>query len=60
MGRFEFLVVAAALVVTGFAIAAVLTPPDPYSQLRAAAVILLLVLPVSYWLAYSRGVSVRD
>jgi len=43
-----------ALIILGFAIAAQVSPPDPYSQIVGALVILLVTLPLSYWVAYRR------
>ena len=51
----QFLWLLAALVTAGFAVAAVATPPDPYSQLRALAVLLPVALVGAYLLAYRGG-----
>lgn len=46
-------------VVVGIAVVyplvAILTPPDPTTQFRAAGVLLLLVFPVAYVLVYRSG-----
>jgi len=46
------------LITVGFAIASLVSPPDVYSQVISTLLILLVVLPVSYWLVYRRGLSV--
>ena len=56
--RIQFFILEALLIYAGFAIAAVLTPPDPYSQLLTAVVLLAVTVPVSYWLVYKRGLPV--
>lgn len=52
--RSRFVLFESGLIVLGFAIAAQVSPPDVYSQLLATGVILLVTLPLSYWLAYER------
>ena len=52
--RTRFLMAESALIILGFAIAAQVSPPDPYSQIVGALVILLVTLPLSYWVAYRR------
>ena len=53
----EFLAAEAAFIMVGFAVAAQLAPPDPYTQLLVTLVILAVTLPLSYWLVYRRGRS---
>ena len=48
----DFLVTALALMAVGFVLSAMLTPPDPFTQLFAAAGLLPVVLVVSYVLTY--------
>jgi hypothetical protein len=55
----QFLRLLAALITAGFAIAAAVTPPDPYSQLRALTVILPTALVGAYLLAYRGGYTGR-
>jgi len=50
----RFVVVQSLLIILGFAIAAQVSPPDVYSQVVGTAIILLVTLPVSYWVAYRR------
>ncbi|WP_254840011.1 DUF7534 family protein [Natronomonas marina] len=52
----RFLAVEGLLIVLGFTIAAQVSPPDPYSQILGTLVILLVTLPLSYWLVYERDV----
>lgn len=54
----QFLVTECLLIYLGFAIAAFVGPPDPYSQILAALVILVVTVPFSYWLVYRRGLPV--
>jgi Sec-independent protein secretion pathway component TatC len=53
--RSQFLTVTSLSIVAGFAVSAVVTPPDPATQIRAALVALLVAVPLSYWLVYRRG-----
>lgn len=53
--RSRFVLFESGLIVLGFAIAAQVSPPDVYSQLLSTGVILLVTIPLSYWLAYGRG-----
>ena len=53
--RSQFLTVASLSIVVGFAVSAVVTPPDPATQIRTALVVLLVTVPLSYWLVYRRG-----
>lgn len=52
--RLQFVLVQSLLIILGFAIAAQVSPPDVYSQLQGTLVILVVTLPVSYWIAYRR------
>ena len=52
--RSSFVIYESLLIMLGFVIAAQISPPDPYSQIRWALVILVVSLPISYWLAYKR------
>lgn len=52
--RSQFVTYESALIILGFAIAAQVSPPDVYSQVLATLVILVITLPLSYWLAYRR------
>ncbi|WP_318570947.1 DUF7534 family protein [Salinigranum marinum] len=52
--RSQFLTVASLSIVVGFAVSAVLTPPDPATQIRTALVVLLVTVLFSYWLVYER------
>ncbi|MXR40663.1 hypothetical protein GRX01_04780 [Halobaculum sp. WSA2] len=54
----RFLIFAVLLVSLGFAIGAMLTPPDPFTQLLTVPVILLVTIPLSYWVVYKRGLPV--
>jgi Sec-independent protein secretion pathway component TatC len=58
MSRSQFLRVVSVLLVVGFAIASLVSPPDVYSQLLSTLVLLLVVIPFSYWLVYRREFSV--
>ncbi len=42
------------LITLGFAVAAQVSPPDPFSQVVGTLVILLVTLPLSYWVVYER------
>jgi Sec-independent protein secretion pathway component TatC len=52
--RVQALIYESLLIMLGFAVAAQVSPPDPFTQVLAALVILVVTLPVSYWLAYKR------
>ncbi|WP_425492389.1 DUF7534 family protein [Halobellus inordinatus] len=52
--RSQFVTYESALIILGFAIAAQVSPPDVYSQVLATLVVLVITLPLSYWLAYRR------
>jgi len=52
--RSRFVIYESLLVILGFAIAAQLSPPDVYSQVLGAVVVLTITLPLSYWLVYKR------
>lgn len=56
--RTRFLLVSVLLVSLGFAVGAILTPPDAFTQLFTVPVILLVTIPLSYWLVYKRGLPV--
>ena len=51
----QFGVVESLLIRLGFAIVAQVSPPDPFSQVVATVIILIVTLPLSYWLAYRRN-----
>lgn len=48
--RFIITMLVALLVV--FPIAAVFTPPDPFTQLRLAVILIVISLPVAYYLSF--------
>lgn len=50
----RFIIYELLLIILGLAIAAQVLPPDVYSQILWAVVVLTVTLPVSYWLAYKR------
>ncbi len=50
--RSQFVIYESLLIILGFAIAAQVSPPDVYSQIIGTLVILLITLPLSYWLVY--------
>jgi hypothetical protein len=50
----KFVVFESFLIILGFAIAAQVLPPDPFTQVISTLVILAITLPLSYWLAYKR------
>jgi Sec-independent protein secretion pathway component TatC len=52
--RVQALIYESLLIMLGFAVAAQVSPPDPFTQVLAALVIFVVTLPVSYWLAYKR------
>jgi len=54
--RSQFLTIVSLFIVIGFAVSAVLTPPDP-AQIRTALVV--SGIPLSYWLVCRRGLPVR-
>lgn len=54
----RFLLVSVLLVSLGFAVGAILTPPDPFTQVLTIPVILLMMIPLSYWLVYKWGLPV--
>lgn len=51
----DFLVMALALVVVGFFVGALLTPPDPFTQLLVLAALLPVVPVLAYVLTYWLG-----
>ncbi len=54
----QFLIVSVLLVSLGFGVGAMLTPPDPFTQVRTIPVILLITIPLSYWIVYKKGLPV--
>jgi len=52
--RSRFILYESLLIILGFAIAAQVSPPDVYSQIIGTVVILMITLPLSYWLVYRR------
>lgn len=50
-----FLIAESVLIVLGFAVASLVSPPDIYSQLIATTTILVVTLPLSYWWTYRRA-----
>jgi len=56
VGRLSrFLLATLAAFVLVFVAGTLLTPPDPFTQLRALGVGLLLAFLAAYWLVYRRG-----
>jgi Sec-independent protein secretion pathway component TatC len=51
----QFAVTVVAAVVVGVPLAALLTPPDPYTQVLALGLLLAVTLPVAYALSYGGG-----
>ncbi|WP_336337105.1 DUF7534 family protein [Haloarcula brevis] len=51
----QFAVTVAAAAVVSVPLAALLTPPDPYTQLLAVGLLLAVTLPVAYYLSYGGG-----
>lgn len=49
---FRFVTIAVATIVVAFPIAAVVSPPDPYTQVVVAASLLVFLLPVAYLLSH--------
>ncbi|MFC6903725.1 DUF7534 family protein [Halalkalicoccus tibetensis] len=54
----RFLVVVSLLITLGFAVSAMVTPPDPATQALVLPVILLVAIPLSYWVVYRGGLPV--
>ena len=52
--RSQFIIYESLLIILGFAIAALLSPPDVYSQILGTFVVLTVTLPLSYWVVYKR------
>lgn len=53
MARFALTLFVA--LVVAFTVAAIVSPPDPYSQLIVAGVLMAIALPVAYYLSYRGG-----
>ncbi len=53
----RFLITSTLLACIGFAIGATVAPPDPLGQIPVAVAVVILAVPVSYWLVYNRGFS---
>jgi Sec-independent protein secretion pathway component TatC len=53
--RRAFLADLAILWAAAFVLVALLTPPDPFTQLFVAGPLLLAAVPVAWWLAYRDG-----
>ncbi|MGB9931466.1 DUF7534 family protein [Haloarcula amylolytica] len=51
----QFAVTVVAAVLIGVPLATVLTPPDPYTQLLSLGALLVVTLPVAYYLSYRGG-----
>lgn len=54
-GRGAFLYYLATLWAVVFVAVALVTPPDPYTQLLAAGPLYLLAVPVAWWLTFQDG-----
>lgn len=52
--RLQFVVLQSLLIILGFAIAAQVLPPDPFTQVVSTLFILAVTLPTSYWVVYKR------
>lgn len=53
----RFLIMSASLVSIGFAIGAIVMPPDPFTQAPILLLVVLLAVTLSYWLVYKREFS---
>lgn len=53
----RFLVTNVLLVSVGFAVGTMLLPPDPLTQLPVTVAVVLLAIPISYWLVYEGGLA---
>ncbi|WP_122088412.1 DUF7534 family protein [Halalkalicoccus subterraneus] len=53
----RFLVTNVVLVSIGFAIGTLLLPPDPLTQLPVTVAVVILAIPLSYWLIYADGLA---
>jgi len=51
----QFAVTVVTAVLIGVPLATVLTPPDPYTQLLSLGALLVVTLPVAYYLSYRGG-----
>lgn len=49
---FRFVTIAVATIVVAFPIAAIVSPPDPYTQVVVAVSLLVFLLPVAYLLSH--------
>ncbi|GAB7092893.1 hypothetical protein JCM30237_00450 [Halolamina litorea] len=49
---FRFVSIAVATIVVAFPLAAVASPPDPYTQVVVAGTLLMFLLPVAYLLSH--------
>lgn len=50
--RSQFVIYESLLIILGFAIAAQTSPPDVYSQILGAFVVLVVTVPLAYWVVY--------
>lgn len=53
----RFLITSTLLVSIGFAIGAIVTPPVPMRQLPVLVMVVILAVPISYWLVYRGALS---
>jgi hypothetical protein len=53
----RFLVMNVLLVGVGFAVGTILLPPDPLTQLPVTIAVVILAIPISYWLVYGGGLA---
>jgi Sec-independent protein secretion pathway component TatC len=51
----RFLTTLLALLAGAFVVAAVASPPDPFTQLLYAGALAVVSLPLAYWLVYRGG-----
>ncbi len=51
--RFVVTVVGATMVI--FTLSAILAPPDPFTQLLAVGLLVIITLPIAYYLSYRGG-----
>jgi Sec-independent protein secretion pathway component TatC len=58
--RREFLVWVLVLWFLGYLAAAIAAPPDPFTQLLVVGPLLVLALPVAWWLTYRGDLSWLD
>ncbi|KYH25393.1 hypothetical protein HAPAU_20630 [Halalkalicoccus paucihalophilus] len=45
------------LVGVGFSVGTMLLPPDPLTQLLVTIAVVILAIPISYWLVYGGGLA---